>query len=87
MNIDRTLGIKQVFTFYNNNLKRIANTERWFGTFKENCFWINEWHNLKETKKAIAQWIDFYNNHYVHSALNGLSPNEFIQQNSLKNVA
>jgi len=95
MNVAGTLGIqpirgrafdRQVFTSYNNP-KGNANTERWFRTLKEDCIWVNEWHNLKETKKAIAQWIDFYNNQYVHSALNGLSPNEFIQQNSLKKVA
>jgi len=107
MKVAGTLGIqpvsgravdRQVFTSYNNP-KGNANTERWFRTLKEDCIWVNEWHNLstgycvKETKKAVAQWIDFYNNQYVHfhwilrTALNGLSPNEFILQNSLKNAA
>jgi len=83
MNVTGTLGIQQIFTSYNNP-KGNANTERWFRTLKEYCIWVNEWYNLKETKKTIAQWIAFYNNQYVHSPLNGLSPNEFIQQNSLK---
>jgi len=86
MNVTSTLGIQQVFTSYNNP-KGNANTERWFRTLKEDCIWLNEWDNLKEAKETIAEWIDFYNNRYVHSALNGLSPNEFIKQNSLKNVA
>ncbi|NOY77890.1 MAG: transposase, partial [Calditrichaeota bacterium] len=59
----------------------------WFRTFKEDCIWINEWVSLKEAKQAIDKWIDFYNNEYVHSALGGMNPNEFLMACSLKNVA
>ena len=76
MTITGLLGIQQTFTSYNNP-KGNANTERWFRTFKEDCVWINEWASLKEAKKAIDKWIEFYNNAYVHSALGGMSPNEF----------
>ena len=86
MNITGLLGIQQTFTSFNNP-KGNANTERWFRTCKEDCIWINEWNSLKETKDALKDWIDFYNNDYVHSALNGLSPNEFLRDYYLKNVA
>jgi len=45
MKVASTLGIQQVFTSYNNP-KGNANTERWFRTLKEDCIWVNEWHNL-----------------------------------------
>jgi len=86
MNVTEILGIQQTFTSYNNP-KGNANTERWFRTFKEDCVWINEWLSLKEAKKDINNWIEFYNNDYVHSALNGMSPNEFLRKYYLKNAA
>ena len=86
MNVTGVLGIQQTFTSYNNP-KGNANTERWFRTIKEDCIWINEWTTLKEAKKAIKDWIEFYNNDYVHSALNGRSPNEFLREYYLKNAA
>jgi transposase InsO family protein len=86
MHVAGILGIQQTFTSYNNP-KGNANTERWFRTFKEDCVWINEWSNIKEARKDVLNWIEFYNNDYIHSALNGMSPNEFLAQYSLKNVA
>lgn len=86
MRITEILGIQQTFTSYNNP-KGNANTERWFRTFKEDCVWINEWSSLKEARYNIKNWIEFYNNDYVHSALNGMSPNEFLREYYLKNVA
>jgi len=81
---------RQVFNSYHNPNGN-ANTERWFRILKEDCIWITEWYNLstgyclKETKKAVAQWIDSYYNQYVHLlwilriTSIGLSPNDFIQ--------
>lgn len=82
MKVSGLLGIQQTFTSYNNP-KGNANTERWFRTFKEDCLWQHEWDNFSQVKKDIASWIDFYNNQYCHSALNGLSPKELIEKEPL----
>ncbi len=86
INITGLLGIKQVFTSYNNP-KGNANTERWFRTCKEDCIWINEWDSLKEARDALKNYVEFYNNDYVHSALNYTSPNEFLSKYYLNNAA
>ena len=86
MKIAGKLGIQQTFTAYNNP-KGNANTERWCRTFKEDCAWLHEWDNLKQVKQDVKKWIEFYNNQYPHSALDSLSPNEFMKNYTLKKVA
>lgn len=72
-----TLGIKQIFTSYNNP-KGNADTERSIRTIKEEIIWINEIKTLEESKEKIISWIENdYNKMYPHSSLNYLSPCEF----------
>lgn len=35
------------------------------------------WHNKKEVEIATAVWVDWYNNHRLHSACGGRPPTEF----------
>ncbi|HFE65265.1 MAG TPA: hypothetical protein ENK14_12750 [Caldithrix sp.] len=86
MKVAALLGIQQAFTAYSNP-KGNANTERWFRTIKEDCIWLHEWDSYKRVKADIDKYIDFYNNDYVHSALNGMSPNEFLKNETLKKAA
>ena len=85
-NVLQRLEIQPTYTAYNNP-KGNANTERWFRTFKEDCVWIHEWDNFKAVVKDIKKWIEFYNNKYPHSALDGYSPNEFMKNYSLQKAA
>jgi putative transposase len=84
--VAQRLEIQPTYTAYSNP-KGNANTERWFRTFKEDCVWIHEWNNFKDVKNDINKWIEFYNNLYPHSALDGYSPNEFMTMYSLKKAA
>lgn len=84
--VTELLDIQQAFTSYNNP-KGNANTERWFRTFKEDCIWLHEWETYEQVERDIQVYIDFYNIDYVHSALDGMSPNEFLRNYVLKNAA
>ena len=71
------LGVKQIFTSYNNH-KGNAETERHIRTIKEEILWLNEFDSLEEAEQSITYWIEeFYNKKYVHSKLNMMSPVEF----------
>lgn len=72
-----TLGIKQVFTSYDNP-KGNAETERLMRTIKEELLWLREFTSLEEARMAIHHWITVeYNERYVHSSLAYKSPLEF----------
>jgi len=72
-----TLGIKQIFTSYDNP-KGNADTERMMRTIKEEVVWINEFESFEEAKDKIGGWIEEdYNKWYVHSGLGYRSPEEF----------
>lgn len=77
-----TLGIKQIFTSYNNP-KGNAETERSIRTLKEELFWIKEWQGMKQVKDALDEWVNNYNESYLHSALGYRSP-EWIEENFSK---
>jgi len=47
-----TLGIKQIFTSYNNP-KGNAETERSTWTLKEELFWIKEWQGVKQVEDTL----------------------------------
>ena len=68
-----TLGIKQIFTSYNNP-KGNAETERSIRTLKEELFWIKEWQGVKQVEDELDEWVDNYNKTYLHSALGYKSP-------------
>lgn len=79
------LGIKHITTSYSNP-KGNADTERFMRTFKEEIIYPNEYDSLEEAKKAVEDFICFYNQDYPHSALGYLSPIDFEKQLTYKNV-
>ena len=70
------MGIKQAFTSYNNP-KGNADTERMMRTIKEEFVWINEWSNPTQFIEDSGRWVEDYNQNYLHSALDYLSPAKF----------
>lgn len=72
----KALGIKQIFTSYNNP-KGNADTERYMKTIKEDIVWPFEWTSPDDFRKALAQWFVDYNSKFPHSALKGQTPEEF----------
>jgi len=79
------LGVKQIFTSYNNP-KGNAETERMMRTLKEELIWLREWSNHHEVEEAIKQWIQSYNESYLHSAYGYRSP-VWAEQNYKKQEA
>jgi transposase InsO family protein len=63
-----TLGIKQIFTSYNNP-KGNAETERSILTMKR---FLNGW--VKKVEDTLDVLVDNYNKTYLHSALGYKSP-------------
>ena len=70
------LGITQAFTSYNNP-KGNADTERVMRTLKEELIWLREWRSHQEVQLALANWIEYYNEKYRHSALGYKTPRQF----------
>jgi len=77
------LGIKQIFTSWNNP-KGNADTERVLRTLKEDLIWPREWEFPFELERALKQWIKDYNEDYPHSSLNYLTPVEFEEKHQPK---
>jgi putative transposase len=75
----RCLDIQQAFTSYNNP-KGNADTERVFRTMKEELIWLREWRSPFELTDALGKWVEYYNNHYLHSAHGYKSPNQFEEE-------
>ncbi len=85
------LGIRQAFTSYGNP-KGNADTERMIRTMKEELLWLQEWKSEGHLESALDNWIEKYNESYLHSALGYKSPNQVekackISQKTLLNVA
>ena len=55
------LGIKQIFTSYNNP-KGNADTERVIRTLKEDLIWPNDWQNPFDLQQGLDKWINDYKN-------------------------
>jgi putative transposase len=68
-----TLGIRQIFTTWNNP-KGNADTERVFRTLKEDLVWTNEWHLPFEFQSDLDNWINCYNTDFPHQSLRYLTP-------------
>lgn len=77
------LGIKQIFTSWNNP-KGNADTERVMRTLKEDLVWPREWDFPFELERALNQWIHNYNTDYPHSAIGYLTPEQFEQKHQPK---
>lgn len=54
--------------------------ENFFGTLKSECFYLNRFSNLNELRKAIEDYIHYYNNERISLKLKGLSPVEYRTQ-------
>ena len=76
------LGIKQIFTSWNNP-KGNADTERVIRTIKEDLVWIYDWDNPIEFRQAFKDWVERYNTDFPHMALGWKTPqqveNQYIQ--------
>lgn len=69
-----SLKVDQAFTSYNNP-KGNADTERMMRTLKEELLWLTEWPNTTRLTEKLDQWIEYYNESYLHSALGYRPPN------------
>jgi transposase InsO family protein len=72
------LGVHQAFTSYNNP-KGNADTERLMRTIKEELIWLREWRNPQELSTTVGEWIEQYNESYLHSALGYRTPNQMAE--------
>ena len=48
--------------------------ERWFRSFKYEEAYLTEWHNIKEARAAISNYIHNYNFERCHSAIGNVTP-------------
>jgi transposase InsO family protein len=51
--------------------------ENFFGTLKSELFYIQKFASLKELKREIKQYINYYNNERIKSNLNKMSPIQY----------
>lgn len=56
--------------------------ERFFRSLKEECIWLQRLASRDHAFKRVADWMDFYNEQRVHSALDYLSPNQYRRQSA-----
>ena len=54
--------------------------ERFFRSLKEECVWQNRFEDYLQAKRAIAQWIEWYNTGRPHQSLGYRSPQEYRAQ-------
>lgn len=76
------LGIKQIFTSFNNP-KGNADTERVMRTIKEDLVWIYDWQCPIKFEAALKNWVHHYNTDYPHMALGWQTPQQVANQNTL----
>lgn len=67
------LGIKQIFTTWNNP-KGNADTERLFRTLKEDLVWTHDWHLPFEFQADFDRWVFNYNTDFPHQSLSYKTP-------------
>lgn len=51
--------------------------ERFFRSLKEECVWLHNFGSFTEARRAITQWIQWYNTSRPHQALGYRSPRQF----------
>ena len=61
--------------------------ESFNGKFRNECLDESIFLNLEDARNKIEDWREFYNSARPHSALKGLSPNEFIDRVCKKDAA
>jgi len=79
------LGIKQIFTTWNNP-KGNADTERVFRTMKEDLVWPNEWHLPFQFANDFTTWVHNYNTDFPHQSLKYNTPSQFMHYFHRKEV-
>lgn len=72
------LGIKQIFTSWNNP-KGNTDTERVIRTIKEDLVWPYDWDNPFEFETALSKWITDYNTDFPHQTLKYKTPTQFYR--------
>jgi transposase InsO family protein len=74
--VSAPFGIKQSFTAYDNP-KGNADTERLIRTIKEELCWLREWSSVAELAIEMEKFVEYFNESYLHSALDYKTPNAF----------
>lgn len=75
----RHLGVKQCYTAaYSPSSNGMA--ESFVGTIKRDYVYMNDCFNPDQVIKMLQEWFDDYNNVAPHSALDMLSPREYLQK-------
>lgn len=69
-------NIKQSMSRKGNCLDN-AVIENFFGTLKSELFYLRKYKSIDELKKDINEYIYYYNNDRISSALKGMSPIEY----------
>ncbi len=54
--------------------------ERFWRTYKHDCFLLNEVNTLEEARRLTAHWLTYYNRERPHARLDNLSPSEYCRQ-------
>jgi putative transposase len=79
-------GVKGQYTGYNAPDDN-AYVERVIRTIKEEEVWLNSWDTPTEAHKAVDNYISFYNNERLHSALGYTTPAEAAAKDITLNAA
>lgn len=58
--------------------------ERFFRSLKEECVWLHRFRGFNEARRAIINWVDWYNQERPHQSLGYLSPVEYRNQQELQ---
>ncbi len=53
---------------------------KFFGTLKSECFYLREFRSVSALRKAVEDYIHYYNNERISLKLKGLSPVEYRTQ-------
>ena len=77
----RMKGIKQSMSRKGNCLDNCM-AENFFGLLKTEFYYMNSFCSVEEFKKALVEYITYYNTERIKMGLNGLSPIEFRAQNA-----
>lgn len=61
--------------------------ERFWRTYKHDCFLLNEVKTLEAARRLTAGWLTYYNRERPHARLRNLSPSEYCRQNGFPPAA
>lgn len=61
--------------------------ERFWRTYKHDCFLLNEVKTLEAARRLTAGWLTCYNRERPHARLRNLSPSEYCRQNGFPPAA